>query len=843
MAKNKNQAKENKDNEESLKKQLADVKKLIKEKLNEGALTQKQVERYREINRLYEEGNRSLDDWKQHLHDIDNSLDEVSGDLEGIAKAFDRNLEELTKTNVALNAQKAAFRKIGGVARELAEIRRGETEYSDKELKNYGKKISEQKKSLEFQKRIAKEEGDKKLEEKLAIQLGQIGEVEDKYKEILKVNKDINNSLGFTPKILGGIDKSLQKLGFGSLGIDDAVTKTKQMGQAANAAGEPFSALGTFTKEIGKNIKDSFSATKMFEVAIAAVVIAGKKLDKLTGDIAAHIGISYEESSKLTESWNELAINSESAFITTKSLGETFNTLNKGLSNSTNFSDELLTDFTELSKQADISNEALAQLSKLTVATGGNLKDNTAEFQGQVVLLNELNNTSMSEKQVLEEITKISAATTLTLGMQPKELAKAVYQAKALGLEMAQVESIASGLLDFESSIQNELQAELLIGRDINLEKARQYALEGDIGKVAEEVANQIGTAADFTKMNVIQQEALAKSVGMTRNDLAKSLTEREMLAKLGGKDKSQLEAYNRLKKEGLSDDAIAKKFGVDKIDQQLKSESIQARFTAALEKAQEVFVDIAADLSPLMSQLSNGAMWLGKWAARSKEVLYTVTGIWAAFKGWKVLMTSINALSKTYLAIQEGISFLRKKDQAIEKSSWLMSKGKLVVEKVRLVTEKAGLGVKKAANFLSQKSLMKSIGTAIMSAISSLSKIPFIGFALGLAAGATITGLAMKYMSDGVIGPGGKTIVSGPEGSIQLNDKDSMVVGTDLGGEKKQSKKEIIQETSITSKEQLQEAIKQNTLLTQLMESNAILVENTQKLKDLDNVGFYEVQ
>ena len=101
----------------------------------------------------------------------------------------------------------------------------------------------------------------------------------------------------------------------------------------------------------------------------------------------------------------------------------------------------------------------------------------------------------MSEKQVLEEISKISSATTLSLGMQPKALAKAVYQAKALGLEMAQIESIASSLLDFESSIQNELEAELLTGKNLNLEKARLAALNGDIATVAEENAKQTADA------------------------------------------------------------------------------------------------------------------------------------------------------------------------------------------------------------------------------------------------------------------------------------------------------------------------------------------------------------
>ena len=39
------------------------------------------------------------------------------------------------------------------------------------------------------------------------------------------------------------------------------------------------------------------------------------------------------------------------------------------------------------------------------------------------------------------------------------------------------------------------------------------------------------------------------------------------------------------------------------------------------------------------------------------------------------------------------------------------------------------------------------------------------------------------KQVNDGVISPTGGMLVSGPEGSIQLNKKDSIIAGTNLGG------------------------------------------------------------
>ena len=39
------------------------------------------------------------------------------------------------------------------------------------------------------------------------------------------------------------------------------------------------------------------------------------------------------------------------------------------------------------------------------------------------------------------------------------------------------------------------------------------------------------------------------------------------------------------------------------------------------------------------------------------------------------------------------------------------------------------------------------------------------------------------ETMEDGIIGPGGEMVVSGPKGSIQLNKDDSIIAGTNLGG------------------------------------------------------------
>ena len=87
--------------------------------------------------------------------------------------------------------------------------------------------------------------------------------------------------------------------------------------------------------------------------------------------------------------------------------------------------------------------------------------------------------------------------------------------ARKLGLNMSAVASISESLLDFESSIEKQLEASLLLGRQINLVRARQLALTGDQEGLMGEILKQVGGEAEFNRMNVIQRRALAESVGV----------------------------------------------------------------------------------------------------------------------------------------------------------------------------------------------------------------------------------------------------------------------------------------------------------------------------------------
>ena len=81
------------------------------------------------------------------------------------------------------------------------------------------------------------------------------------------------------------------------------------------------------------------------------------------------------------------------------------------------------------------------------------------------------------------------------------------------------------------------MEASLMIGKQLNFNRARSLALEGDVAGAAKDVMNQIGGQAEFSKLNVLQRRALADSIGVSVDELSR-LTSGSLEIKSGDKVK-----------------------------------------------------------------------------------------------------------------------------------------------------------------------------------------------------------------------------------------------------------------------------------------------------------------
>ena len=103
-----------------------------------------------------------------------------------------------------------------------------------------------------------------------------------------------------------------------------------------------------------------------------------------------------------------------------------------------------------------------------------------------------------------------------------QNILNAALQAKKLGINLGDVASITNSLLDFETSIEKQMEAQVLLGRNINVDRARQLAFMGDNVGLMTEVTRLAGSEAEFNRMNYFEREALAGALGLTVERMSK---------------------------------------------------------------------------------------------------------------------------------------------------------------------------------------------------------------------------------------------------------------------------------------------------------------------------------
>ena len=538
-----------------------------------------------DINELVKELKGITQETLENQRSISNALQDSLGSLQ-FEKSERAAIRSITKEVNKLAAESRTILKDElGTQKNIAEIQKAQETLRKRKiaLQDISNGLSvDQRKELEA------------LGLNLKDQIDSISKINAELEETKKSSAKVADNFGVkTFSAVEDIAKSIPGLRRFSEPFSKAAGAARAQAIAGKSASTAFAAGA---KSLAKSAAAALPLLILKEVAEAFL-----RMDKSSGEIAKNLGISYSTAIGLNREFNSIASSSDNIFVTTQNISESFLAINETLGTNSSVNQDLLVTQTELVKQAGYSVEAATQLTTLSLATGQSSKDITTEFLGQVTLLNAQNKLALNEKTLLESIAKTSKGTLVTFSSQPKELAKAVFEAKKLGLELSQVEAIADGLLDIEQSLTAEFEAEVITGKQLNLERARFFALTNDLAGVSKELAAQDITRASFAKANRIEQDAIAASLGMSRDQMGEMLLEQEALTKLSGiEGATAQDRFNNLVKEvGLEE--AKKQIGDDTLSNQLASVSAQDRFAQSISKLQDLFVTLIDPLMPVL--------------------------------------------------------------------------------------------------------------------------------------------------------------------------------------------------------------------------------------------------
>jgi hypothetical protein len=644
---------------------------------------------------------KTVDDLNDSFASLRESLREINGELSNkINKITDARKEYTSLVNIAKQFQDNE-EEISELSDKQIKNLKSKSEASLRDLKNSAQRLAIEKgivdishTNLKFRKDLTEEEYTllSALKENFAVEEQLVKQIQEED----KIRDRINKKTDLTGKLLKGVTQIPLVGQF----LDSEKALKAANKAAADGAGK-IGTMGAAAKSLGGSLLSSLTSP----LAIIGMLVKGFKMfldigfqaDTEITNLSKSMAVSHEEATATRDRYREIQDSGESLFETTKNLVAAQLELADAFGTTRGFSEQQVRDQVLLTQQMGFQADEAAGIQQLAMSNGMTARDVTGSVIKQTAALAKQTGIQLDNKKIIGEVAKVSGQLRLQYANNPKLIAAAVIQTKKLGLSLEQASKAANSLLDFESSIENELSAELLTGKSLNLERARALALNGDAAGAAAEMAKQVGSAADFTNMNVIQQEALAKSVGMTADELANSLVTQENLAKLGSETKKQLEEKaEALRAEGKVDEAnklLASAGNEEEAKAALEKISAQDKFNAAIEK-----------LKSMLASIVEGP------AGKFVDYLGKLLGDANKLKG------VLNAIK----AIAIGIA----------------------------------------------------VAFAVMNPVAA-------------AAGLLLAGgiYAASSMNDGVINPKGGMVVSGPEGSIQLNKKDSIIAGTNLGG------------------------------------------------------------
>jgi len=482
--------------------------------------------------------------------------------------------------------------------------------------------------------------------------------------DIEALSKDISapfeKVLGFLDSMPGGgvlknflgVDKKLE-------GVTTAITQSFITGLASTgsvgtaAFGALSAGASTFMATLGPLLVPL--------LAIAAVVAGlkrGLEIDQEVSDFGKAMGMSREEAAGVHEEMESIAIETKVIGANTKELYGAYQELAKSIGVTKLANADMAESQVLLKNQMGMTADEASEFQKLSMMTGKTSEQNLAIIQAGVQAST---GGLMNYKDAAKDIAGSSKKMQAGYHNDIKALTKAVVQAKKLGMTLDETGDISKNLLDIESSLENEMKANVLTGKHMNMNTARQLALQGKSAEAAAEAVKQAGDYNDIIAMAPYQLEATAAAAGMTADQLLKSAETSKMFNDIAAETGVQLDENGSLTDEQLEKAASLGNEAAKKLVTDKQSASAQEKLAALGDKLLALFDELMS--GPLGEMMSV----LGDMATKVFPVLgFALENAFAPLKWtWKLLSAIWDIiggpLMESFDAIGEAIEEIKK--------------------------------------------------------------------------------------------------------------------------------------------------------------------------------------
>lgn len=452
--------------------------------------------------------------------------------------------------------------------------------------------------NLSIQKKIGKAVKDKTTEEYRSFKLqGGINE------QLKKINDKLAAGV-FSRRDWVAAEKKIFELQRDYIRENQAAQNAQALSSAAIMLANK-SGLGKMV-EFSKEINSLWKSTE--SVAVRFVIITAKILSDIVDifnqlDVSAmefrkELGFTRKFTGDIDTMARSVAVEFAKIGVSGKDAYDAVVGISTQLFSSLSITPDLVKNISIMSAQLGISAYSTAELYRNLGIAGRS----SASAQKDTVLFA----TALSEaagtplKDVMSDISTATKTAYQFITRSSVAMIKTAVEARRMGTSIESATKTAGGLLNFTQNVKDEMEASVLLGKSMNLQKARELAYNKDIRGLNKEILNII-KETDFENLDPFQQKAVAAALGKEAGELANmAQAERErqnMLKAMTPEQKKQYDLYRQMEESSANQVKDYAKIA----EETLRQEGNQTRIKNIANSWQSIMMRLSEKFLPII--------------------------------------------------------------------------------------------------------------------------------------------------------------------------------------------------------------------------------------------------
>ncbi len=536
----------------------------------------------------------------------------------------------------------------------------------------------------------------------------------------------------------------------------------EQMHKVMHHLPGPISEAVDFTKSMVANIGKGVFMTGLLAAGLMAGLHAFMEMDAASAKYKENTGFTSNMTKEIDDTVHHTGLAYRGLGVTMEKAYEVQNQLANAQSDMFHFAQGTTDALSLMEATMGISAVDSAAVQASFEQIGGLSEASAANTQMMAAKLAE--GVGVSPAEMFKDMSKSAGVLSKHMKGNVQLFIQSAAKAKMLGTSLEDAGKHAEKLLDFEAGIEDELVAATFVGGQFNLSRARALAYEGDILGAQEATLDALEQSGDFTKKDYHTKMALAKAAGMEVEEIEKQLGIRDKLGKMSG---NTLKNAQALIKSGVD----ISEMDDDQLKKKAEQFATQQKITSQMDEFKNA---IAGSVEQIGGRM---------------------------LPAFQALMPVLIGIANIFGLIGDGIRLMQENQAAFVIGTVLLG----TLTAALIIAKYNQLALEKKIRNAQAEQLGVGLANASTGIMGSLAKVPFgLGIPLALGAIAGLAALIYSFTSKGndVFSPGGGSgygsrTLMGPEGAIQLNNKDSVIAGTDLFSKQTQSQPSPIQTAS----------------------------------------------